>query len=164
MDNKRWVVIAALVVLAGAAGLLLATNHAAAQAAPTPDQINAVAKELWCPLCNGVRLDNCDLQACVQMREEIGQKLAAGQSKDQIKTYFVQRYGDVVLGMPSDKGVNLVIWVLPILLGVVALGGVGYFIVVWVRRRPAPRRAAAQRPAADEDYLQRVDEELKKYE
>ncbi|HEX9116301.1 MAG TPA: cytochrome c-type biogenesis protein CcmH [Anaerolineae bacterium] len=161
MIRKRLGIGALLVVLAVASGLMFAANQAAAQSTPTPDQINAVAKELWCPLCNGVRLDNCELQACVQMREEIGQKLAAGQSRDQIKTYFVQRYGDVVLGMPSNKGVNLVIWVLPILIGVLALGWVSYYVVVWVRRRPAPGRAAASPP---DDYLQRVDEELKKYE
>ena len=42
---------------------------------PTPNEIDAIAKELWCPLCNGVRLDNCELQACIQMREVIAQKL-----------------------------------------------------------------------------------------
>jgi len=58
---------------------------------PTPNEINAVAKELWCPLCNGVRLDNCELQACVRMREVIAQQLVAGESKEEIKAYFTQQ-------------------------------------------------------------------------
>ena len=71
---------------------------------PTPNEINAIAKELWCPLCNGVRLDNCELQACIQMREVIAEKLTAGAGKEEIKAYFVTQYGDVVLGAPSSEG------------------------------------------------------------
>ena len=84
-----------------------------------------VAKELWCPLCNGVRLDNCELQACVQMREVIAQKLVAGESKEQIKAYFAQQYGDVVLGEPAREGFNLVVWIFPILAGGGGSGLVG---------------------------------------
>ena len=89
---------------------------------PTPNEIDAIAKELWCPLCNGVRLDNCELQACIQMREVIAQRLTAGESREQIKDYFAQQYGDVVLGTPSREGFNLVVWVFPIL---AAVGGIG---------------------------------------
>src|SRR5512139_2682934 len=89
---------------------------------PTPNEINAIAKDLWCPLCNGVRLDNCELQACVQMKEVIAQKLMAGESKEQIRAYFVQQYGDVVLGAPAGGGFNTLVWVLPVLVAVAAVG------------------------------------------
>ncbi len=82
---------------------------------PTPNEINDIAKDLWCPLCNGVRLDNCELQACIQMKEVIAQKLAAGESREQIKAYFVQQYGDVVLGAPAAQGFNRLVWILPVL-------------------------------------------------
>jgi cytochrome c-type biogenesis protein CcmH len=131
---------------------------------PTPNEINAIAKELWCPLCNGVRLDNCELQACIQMREVIAQKLAAGQSKEQIKAYFVQQYGDVVLGMPTGQGFNLVAWGLPLLAGLAALGLLAYVVRLWVRRRPAAGLLIAPgvRPAATpaDEYLKRVETEL----
>ncbi len=134
---------------------------------PTPNQINAVARELWCPLCNGVRLDNCDLQACVQMREVIAEKLMAGESKEQIKAYFVQQYGDVVLGAPSSTGFNLVAWLLPVLIFLVAVGWLAFLVRTWTRRR-APiavtSAAAGPSPAPPDAYLKRVDEELKQYE
>lgn len=129
---------------------------------PTPNQINEVAKDLWCPLCNGVRLDNCELTACEQMREMIGQKLEAGEGKEQIKAYFVQQYGDVVLGQPSKQGFNLIAWIFPILAAVVGLGWIAYLVLTWRRRRPVlPARAAAQPAGADDDYLKRVEQELK---
>jgi cytochrome c-type biogenesis protein CcmH len=169
--KRTWSAAIFFAVMLAAAGLFILAGQVSAQSTPTPNEVDAVAKDLWCPLCNGVRLDNCELQACVQMREEISQKLAAGQSKNDIKTYFVQRYGDVVLGMPSNQGVNLVIWILPILLGVLGLGTAAYLAIIWARRRPVPIRAGfeagddrADSNADDDDYMKRVDEELEEYE
>src|SRR3954451_20340100 len=34
----------------------------------SPDAVDVVARQLWCPLCNGVRLDACELKACDQMK------------------------------------------------------------------------------------------------
>jgi cytochrome c-type biogenesis protein CcmH len=163
---KKAILVLALALVVSAIAL-----SALAQT-PTPDQIDAVAKELWCPLCNGVRLDNCELQACIQMREVIAQRLAAGESNEQIKTYFVQQYGDVVLGTPSREGFNLVVWIFPILAAVVGLGCVTYLVATWRKRAPSPSnvrppapepaRAGPTGPARTEDeYLKRVDQELK---
>ncbi len=138
--------------------------------APTPtlNQINEVARELWCPLCNGVRLDNCDLQACIQMREVIAEKLIAGESTEQIKAYFVEQYGDVVLGTPSRSGFNLIVWLFPVLAVVVGLGWVAYLVAMWRRRQPArqpvPAAAASGPAVSDDDYLKRVEQELKQIE
>jgi cytochrome c-type biogenesis protein CcmH len=152
-----------VVLLAGLVGPALAQT-------PTPNQINAIAKELWCPLCNGVRLDNCELQACVQMKEVIAQKLTAGEGKAQIKAYFVQQYGDVVLGAPAGEGFNALVWLLPILVGIVAIGWLVLLLRSWTRK-PKPATAVipdAAAPAAPDqpkdEYLKRVDDELKKYE
>ncbi len=145
-----------------AVALALLASPALAQT-PTPNDINAVARELWCPLCNGVRLDSCDLQACIQMREVIAEKLMAGESKEQIKAYFVEQYGDVVLGQPSAVGFNLIAWVFPILAAVVGLGWLAYLVYTWRRRRPITPAAAALAPkqTANDEYLARVEQELK---
>ncbi len=157
------------VVILAIFGFLMTTSVGLAQT-PTPNEINEVARDLWCPLCNGVRLDNCDLQACIQMREVISEKLMAGESKEQIKAYFVTQYGDVVLGQPSREGFNLVAWVFPILAAVVGLGWLVYLVMAWRKRQPAP--VAASTPAAsesqpaseDDDYLKRVERDLKQTE
>lgn len=150
-------------LLAGLTGIALAQT-------PTPNQINAIARDLWCPLCNGVRLDNCELQACIQMKEVIAQKLMAGENKEQIRAYFVQQYGDVVLGAPAGGGFNTLVWVLPALVAIVAVGWLVFALRSWTRKpRPAPGVAAV--PANTEasaqvkdGYMKRVDEEMRKYE
>jgi cytochrome c-type biogenesis protein CcmH len=128
---------------------------------PTPNEVNEIAKGLWCPLCNGVRLDNCELQACVQMKEVIAQKLEAGESKEQIRAYFLEQYGDVVLGAPSTQGFNR-------LAAAVGLGWLVYFVRAMTRKRPAAVKAdstskASAGAALQDDYLRRVDEEMEKY-
>ncbi len=142
---------------------------------PTPNQINDVAKDLWCPLCNGVRLDNCELQACVQIRELIGQKLEAGESKDAIKAYFVQQYGDVVLGQPPREGFNLIAYIFPFLAAAIGLAWVVYLVLSWRRRqtanvaaaaaaeaRPGAGPSASRKPGEESDeYMKRVERELR---
>lgn len=146
---------------------------------PTPNQVNEVAKELWCPLCNGVRLDNCELQACVQMRDMIAQKLAAGENRASIKAYFVQQYGDVVLGQPPREGFNLIAYIFPILAAVVGMGWVTYLVLAWRKRQAAlaapggpglagptsGQPAALRKPGEDTDeYMKRVERELRETE
>ena len=159
-----WLILATLLVLAVLLALAHVAPASAAPATPTPNQVESVAKELWCPLCNGVRLDNCELTACSQMREVIAEKLAAGDNKEQIKAYFVQQYGDVVLGAPENKGISRIVYILPVLAAVVGLGIVAYLVYIWSRRRPVPVGRGPQPPAANDDYTRQVDEELKKYE
>lgn len=156
----------------------MSVSFAAAQT-PTPNQVNDVAKDLWCPLCNGVRLDNCELQACVQMRDMIAEKLAAGEDKDAIKIYFVQQYGDVVLGQPPREGFNLIAYIFPILAAVVGIGWVTYLVLAWRKRQTALAPAAAlgpgqppnsqsfasRQPGDDTDaYIKRVERELRENE
>jgi len=149
--------------------LALMVPAAQAQEAPTPtlDQIQSVARELYCPLCNGVRLDNCELQACIQMRQVISVRLAAGASKEQIKDEFVAQYGPVVLGEPPRQGLNWLIWLLP----AAALIGGSIWIIRSLRgwtKTPAaapagpagPRAAAASGDAANDLFLAQVDADL----
>ncbi len=88
-------------------------------AAPTPtpvitdDQVNAIAKQLYCPVCENIPLDVCGTVACAQWRELIREKLQQGWTEEQIKQYFVAQYGDRVLATPPPRGFNLLAYILP---------------------------------------------------
>jgi len=161
--------------------LLISTTSALAQDdAPTPsdtagvtsDEVNEVARELWCPLCSGVRLDVCELKACEQMREEIAIKLEEGQDTAKIKRYFVTQYGPQVLGEPPKEGFNLLGWILPI---VIFVGG-GIFVVTRIMRMLKNRREQDEETALNSTgsnstavddkatYADRLDEELSRYD
>ncbi|MBX2999544.1 MAG: cytochrome c-type biogenesis protein CcmH [Caldilineaceae bacterium] len=130
----------------------------------TADEVNQVARELWCPLCSGVRLDGCELKACDQMKEIIAIKLSEGEDTASIKSYFVDQYGPQVLGAPPLEGFNWLAWILPF---AVMIGG-GVFL--WLRSKHWMRPAAAlpvestpRAVAEKSEYERKLDEELKRY-
>src|SRR5512143_1089732 len=79
----------------------------------TDDQVNAIAKQMFCPVCENIPLDVCPTQACAQWRDLIREKLSLGWSEKQIKDYFVDQYGARVLGAPPAKGINWLVYVVP---------------------------------------------------
>ncbi|HYN88175.1 MAG TPA: cytochrome c-type biogenesis protein CcmH [Ardenticatenaceae bacterium] len=157
MNGVRWqigvVAVLLLVLAAGAAAPLQAQEPEGV----TRDDVNAVADGLYCPLCTGISVDVCEIQICQQMRDVIAQKLAAGESEEQIRAYFVEQYGQKVLAQPEKRGVNLIAWVLP---GAFLLAGLGGAIM-WLRSRPDRPAATAFRPVAD-GYTERLERELQR--
>jgi cytochrome c-type biogenesis protein CcmH len=79
----------------------------------TDDEVNAVAKQLYCPVCENIPLDVCGTQACADWRAEIRLKLSEGWTEDEIKQYFVNRFGDRVLAAPPARGLNWLVYVVP---------------------------------------------------
>ncbi|MCC6147733.1 MAG: cytochrome c-type biogenesis protein CcmH [Anaerolineaceae bacterium] len=129
----------------------------------TDNQVNAIARELYCPVCENVPLDVCPTQACAQWRDLIRQKLNDGWSEAQIQEYFALQYGDRVLAEPPRRGLNWLVYILPPLIFLV-----GVFIVFRTLRalRKAPGSSAQeQAPApAPDPYVARLEEELKRRE
>ncbi len=121
---------------------------------PTDDEVNAIAKELYCPVCENTPLDVCPTQACAQWRDVIRDKLIAGWNEEQIKEYFVNQYGDRVLAEPPRRGLNWLVYVLPPL---VFIGGL--FLVY-----KNLRSVKVSKPAKLDSYLDEDDPYLKEFE
>jgi cytochrome c-type biogenesis protein CcmH len=158
---RRRFIFAGLIGLA-AAGLMAAAPARAQQEQPTDDQVNAIAKQLYCPVCENIPLDVCGTQACAQWRELIREKLAQGWSEAQIKQYFVDQYGDRVLGAPPARGLNWLVYIVPplaILAGVYILYRAMFS---WRQATPQPAAPAETPPPQNNEYIQRLEEELRK--
>ena len=128
---------------------------------PTDDEVNAIAKGLYCPVCENIPLDVCPTQACTQWRALIREKLGLGWSEQQIKDYFVAPYGDRVLAAPPARGLNWLVYLIPpvaIVIGIYIL-----FRAMRTWRQPISARAAIEHsPEADSDeYVARLEEELR---
>src|SRR5512141_724229 len=137
-----WVV--AILLLIALTSVALAQDGTPPPATPvtkrevTADDVNRIAKQMYCPVCENEPLDACRTAACQQWRAQIGQMLSEGQTEQQIKDYFVARYGVRVLAQPPAQGTSLLLYVLPIV-GLI----VGVVIVVWLLRRLRLRGAQA---------------------
>jgi cytochrome c-type biogenesis protein CcmH len=164
----RWIMAMLTMILA----LLIFSAASAQEATPRPpitdDQVNAIAKEMYCPVCENTPLDVCPTQACIEWRELIRDLLAEGKSEAEIKQYFVDRFGDRVLAAPPARGLNWLVYVIPpiaILAGVLILYSA---ICAWQRPLPAAPESsgveiqAETPPNANDEYTRRLEEELRK--
>lgn len=114
-----------------------------------------IARDLNCPLCEGLTLADCPLEVCEQMRALIREKLAQGETREEILDYFVERYGEEVLNAPPKKGFNLTAWVLPFLVLGVGMVWLSYLLRGWITRREEPKGEPLP-----SHYLERVEKEL----
>lgn len=161
---QRFVFLVFIVVVIG----IFARPVSAQSPDPTPsdDEVNRIAKQMYCPVCENIPLDVCPTQACSEWRELIRLRLSEGWTDDQIKAYFAEQYGDRVLAEPPRRGLNWLVYVLPALF---IAGGV---FVLWrvlggMRRVPAavPEDAPPASPLkTDDPYLREMEEELKNRE
>ena len=95
------------------------------------------------------------------MRTFIRARIAAGDTKSEIKRKLVDDFGEQVLASPPKRGFNLLAWVLPPVL-VVAAGA----ILARARGAVEPRRRAPRTPAPTPDPAldRRIDDELARLE
>jgi len=128
--------------------------------APTDNEVNAIAKQLYCPVCENTPLDVCPTQACAEWRELIREKLAAGWDEKQIKAYFVDQFGDRVLATPPARGINWLVYIIPPVAFI--FGGIILFRAfrTWKKLAEVGSGNLAQ-PSSDE-YVNRLEEELRK--
>lgn len=129
----------------------------------TADEVNSVARQLWCPLCGGrLRLDSCELTACAQMKDVIAIKLAEGDDPLSIRDYFLEQYGPQVLGEPPRQGFNWLAWILP----VVAVAGGAIFLWSRLQQMTQPLREAPATVPGDEidEQDRRLERELARYD
>jgi cytochrome c-type biogenesis protein CcmH len=162
----RWLVFGAGAFLVGLCFFML--SAAVLHAASIEEEAQAIAKMLKCPVCQNIPVAYSQSQLAAEMREVISEKLAQGESREQIIQYFVERYGEDVLLEPPRRGFGLLVWVAPVLVLAVGLLIVSIILGNWARRsRVAAARAEAPpptAPAADTADLEQIfAEEFQRY-
>ncbi len=129
----------------------------------TDDDVNAIAKKMYCPVCENIPLDVCPTQACADWRGEIRQQLESGSTEQQIIDGFVARYGERVIGTPQDPFLRALSLLTPWLIGGIGALAVLIMLARWRRSgdlRPAPA-VSGVRILSDDDYRLRLETDLK---
>jgi cytochrome c-type biogenesis protein CcmH len=130
------------------------------ESAVTADEVNAVARQMYCPVCENIPLDVCGTAACIQWRDEIRSQLAEGKTPTQVIAAFVQRYGDKVVGTPQDPTLRALSLVTPWLVGAVAVLVALYVLWRWRRASTLPRAAPVMPAHSDDEYRARLERDL----
>jgi cytochrome c-type biogenesis protein CcmH len=127
---------------------------AATQAYPpeVEEQTRRLAAELRCPVCQGLSIEDSPTELSHQMKDVIRRQLAAGKTPEEVKAYFVARYGEWILLKPKAAGFNLLIYLLPLLAVLAGAAVIALAVRRWTRApSPAPAGDAAAAEAAAED-------------
>ena len=125
--------------------------HAAAPPADIEEQTRLLAAELRCVVCQNLSVADSPSEMAQQMRAVVREQLEAGKTPQQVRDFFVSKYGEWVLLKPKTTGVSLLLWVLPY----VALAA-GVIIALLLIRRWANKKAVpapAGESARDPDRL-----------
>ena len=125
-----------------------------ARGADLEEQAHKIASELRCPVCQNLSAGDSPSELAQQMRAIILQQLKEGKSPEQIKAFFVSKYGEWVLLAPEPKGFSLIIWVLPYV-AVIA----GIIFVIFVARRWTRENTRVEPNRMDPDLIERVHRE-----
>ncbi|MBN1450996.1 MAG: cytochrome c-type biogenesis protein CcmH [Anaerolineales bacterium] len=164
---KRLLWIATLILVLS--WLTVATVYAQGST-PTDDAVNAIAKQMYCPVCENTPLDVCPTTACKEWREEIRSMLADGKSEAEIKQHFVDYYGARVLAEPPRTGLNWLLYVLPPIAIVAGAFVLFRALRTWSQASTSSLQGTTgagvgENEAAspsDDEYIARMEEELKK--
>ena len=127
--------------------------------AVTDDDVNKIARVVYCPVCESTPLDVCQTQACADWRQIIRDMLEDGKTEQDVFDYFSNLYGDRVLAEPPREGFSLLVWLVPLIM---IPAGVLFFVNFMRNLRsaaeggPAVSNTAVSEPAAPDDYLYKI--------
>lgn len=170
-SHRRIIRRAQYIMLLGIIATLFAQPVFAQGGTPTDNDVNKIAKQLYCPVCESTPLDVCPTEACRQWRDLIREMLTQGKSEAEIKQYFVEHYGPQVLNEPPNRLVAYIVPIVAFLLGAfMLLRG----FQAW--KKPIATESALVKKArvddrkngrkaagpAQDPYIAKLEEELKK--
>ena len=167
VTGGRLPLVAALLALAGCGAL---DPVSASRDNPTQAQVES---ELTCQCGCGLTVHSCNHLNCSSgepIKVEIGEQIRAGRTLPEILSHFENKYGEVILSAPTQRGFNLAAWVVPFVM--LGIGGVGVVVVLRGWRRSSgepggdsgPGGGEGESVTTDPGLRARLEEELEKFD
>ncbi|HWP57756.1 MAG TPA: cytochrome c-type biogenesis protein CcmH [Candidatus Acidoferrales bacterium] len=148
--TKRWSVGRGFVFVAWAVFFVAAS----VRSADLEEQTRQIAAELRCPVCQNLSVADSPSELAQQMRALITEQLQQGKTPEEVKAFFVAKYGEWVLLAPSRRGLSLVLWVFPY-----AAAFVGMVAVLLIARRWVKRSHSGAKMPVEPELVARVQSE-----
>ena len=98
-----------------------------------------ISQNLRCLVCQNQSIDDSNAPLAKALRVIVRERLTAGDSNEQVVGYVVRRYGNYVLLKPPFQGDTALLWLLPFILMVLALGAAWAYL----KQQPAPEEGEA---------------------
>lgn len=126
--------------------LCAAENQYQFNSAQEEQLFRELTAELRCPKCQNQNIADSDAVVAKDLRDRVLELVQAGNDKDQVVDYMIDRYGYFVHYKPPVTPLTLLLWILP--LGFVVLG---FVFILLTQKKQAKKKA--QWSEADEQKL-----------
>ena len=124
-------------------------------------RVQKLGKQLRCATCQGLSIADSPASMARAQLDKVREMVSAGKTDEEIRAYFVARYGEWILLSPKPVGFNWLVWLGPALLLIF-----GFAVIIrQIRRIPPPAMRSASPPAAtpaEDEYVRLVRSELEK--
>lgn len=155
--------VLAVALLAAGAALAVVAVRGPSPPTDMADRVRVVASTLRCPVCQNLSVADSPSRLAQEMRRSIARDLRAGKTPEQIHQEFVRAYGAWILESPPKRGIDLAVWIAPVLLVLGGLTAAGAAVWRWTGRGlggripPAPARGPDRTLSdADRSLLERA--------
>ena len=122
------------------------------------ERFKKLSNELRCPTCQGLAVKDSEAGFSTSIKGKIRELIKKGNSDEEIKAYFTERYGEWILRAPPVSGFNLVLWILPGAAIITGLLWVLYRSKKWVEK---PTKGLAELSPEEE---QKIMDDLSRFE
>jgi cytochrome c-type biogenesis protein CcmH/NrfF len=126
-----WIVLGLVAVVA------LAIGARSSGAQSDDERLWSIANGVRCPQCAGQSVAQSDVPAARALRDQIQADIEAGRSDDAIRARLADgAYGEDILLNPPRSGFAALVWVVPVVVVVLAFGGLALAFRRWERMSP----------------------------
>ena len=146
MNRQRLMLVGALAVVVST--VFIATLRTSDANDPV-SRAQRIVRRIACPICDGESVAESNSSASQEIRNDIARRIRAGESDDEIMDAEARSYGRYILS-PSDKGLGLLAWGIPVFAFVIGAVALGFAIRRW---HTDPRLVATE---ADEVLVTRA--------
>ena len=116
-----------------AVALIIGSGALSSAPETTAQRAGAIEAGVRCPSCEDLSVAQSNETTAIAVRHQIERMVSSGASTADIDRTLVSEYGQTVLLTPPDAGGIPVLWIVPIVVLVGALGGVA--VLFWRRSR-----------------------------
>jgi len=133
-----------LMVVVGAAALVVG---AVGDTGPQSDgeRMSQLASTIRCPECRGQSVSESNVGIAREIRADIRTRISAGESDDEIRQVYIDRYGRSIVLTPDASGFAGLVWIVPVVAAGIAVAAISLAFQRW------RAEAASIASATDED-------------
>ncbi len=100
-------------------------------------------------MCQGESIEDSPAALAQEMRAIVREQLAAGRTPDEVKAYFVDKYGEWILLRPRASGWNLLVYVLPLVVLLIGVAVIARATRRWTRTGDRKAQHEVERETAE---------------